>query len=252
MRGISIGLIAIALAAAGCGGGAGAGGAGAGGAGAGGAGRGGAGAGGAGVGGAGRGGAGAGGAGAGGAGAGGASAGGAGAGGAMGIQCGPGATGSFPEFSRACATVSDCIVVTHVTSCCGSQLRMAIAGSEAAAFAAAEAICDAQYPPCGCAARGVDAEDGTLVPFGQEASIVPRCDAGRCHTIVESAHACGDRRCTTTQACVTTSPGVPGGATTYGCQDLPPGCTSCACAPAVQACQCTDEGGHAQLRCSAP
>ncbi len=239
---------------AGAGGGAGAaGGAGTGGGGSGGAGSGGAGSsGGGGAGRSGSGGAGGGSAGMGGAGAGGAGAGGAGAGGTSGVQCGPGSAGSFPEFSRACGAVSDCIVVNHMTSCCGSQLRMAIASSEAAAFATAEAICDSQYPPCGCAAQGVDAEDGARVSFGQEASIVARCDAGRCHTVVENAYACGDQRCTPGQACVTTFPGVPGGTPTYDCQDLPPGCTSCACAGATQACQCRDENGHAAVSCYAP
>ena len=76
---------------------------------------------------------------------------------------------SFPTFDWPCATASDCEVVVHQRDCCGNLRQMAIATVNADAFAAAEAICEGQYGPCGCPAHDAG--------FCQN---VAECHGGRC------------------------------------------------------------------------
>src|SRR5262249_45697020 len=111
------------------------------------------------------------------------------------VHCvGPNA--SFPTFDKTCTTVADCTLVGHTTSCCGSGIIMAINKGETARFQAAEAVCDRQYPACGCAAQGVSAEDGSLVPFGSENLIVASCDNMVCRSHYSGkTYACGTMTC---------------------------------------------------------
>jgi hypothetical protein len=147
--------------------------------------------------------------------------------------------------------VSDCIVVQHVTSCCGSTLMMSIHESEQARFARAESTCDGQYPACGCAAQGIDVEDGTLIDFSQVSSVAAACDAGQCRAhYTGEAFACGDARCITGQICWITTGGPAGSPSSSSCQ-FSGGCTDCTCAGAT-GCQCTAQNGQITVTCAAP
>jgi hypothetical protein len=64
---------------------------------------------------------------------------------------------------------------------------MGIRSDQQSAFEAAEATCDSQYPPCGCAAQFVDVEDGSMIDFGDEDSVIVSCDSGSCRASVPSA-----------------------------------------------------------------
>ncbi len=91
-------------------------------------------------------------------------------------------SGQFPTFSSACTTATDCGIGIHQTDCCGSTIAIGINANEAAAFASAEKICDAQYPGCGCIGMGPVAQDGQL---GTEQTIGVACQAGQCTTFVQ-------------------------------------------------------------------
>jgi hypothetical protein len=69
----------------------------------------------------------------------------------------------FPMFDKSCATANDCVIAVHTTDCCGNSLAMGINVADQAAFIAAEAICDSQYPPCDCPSGPTMAEDGNPV-----------------------------------------------------------------------------------------
>ncbi len=162
------------------------------------------------------------------------------------IEC-TGTTKYFPEFDRGCATDDDCVVVAHQTSCCGDELATGISASEQAAFAAAEAICEQQYPACGCAAQGVAVEDGTQLDFSRRSEVVATCDAGTCQAHYSGASfACGTRRCTEEQYCVQSSGGPAGTPTSYSCS--PTACTDCSCIT-MPDCTCTDDDGQLTFTC---
>jgi hypothetical protein len=159
---------------------------------------------------------------------------------------------SFPTFDKGCSDDANCTLVRHTTDCCGGQLMMAINHGEVARFNAAETICDAQYPGCGCAAQGVVAEDGTLVPFGSENLIVAKCDNGQCASKYAGAKfACGTTTCPDLDYCSATVSGVPGGGTSYLCMPLY-GCTTCACLGSSASCQCTQGAVGITVTCYAP
>jgi len=65
------------------------------------------------------------------------------------------------------------------------MLIMAINADEESAFDQAEALCDQQYPACGCAAQGVDVEDGALITGRWQDQVQAACDGGACmaHTV---------------------------------------------------------------------
>jgi hypothetical protein len=69
----------------------------------------------------------------------------------------------FPTFDRSCTAVRDCSVVFHQTDCCGNSVAWGINVDAAKAFGEAEAICQAQYPECGCPAGPATADDGDPV-----------------------------------------------------------------------------------------
>jgi hypothetical protein len=104
-----------------------------------------------------------------------------GTGGTATIDCTAGGKDIFPTFSKACTVASDCVVEIHQTDCCGSTVAIGVAASASAAFAAAEKVCDAMYPGCGCLGMGPVAEDGKLGTPGQ---IQVACTMGKCMTYV--------------------------------------------------------------------
>jgi hypothetical protein len=104
------------------------------------------------------------------------------------IQCRPGQV-TFPDFDRACEQDAECALAFHQKDCCGSISVMGIRADLLADFQAAEAVCSAQWPACGCASAIPTADDGTssgnLDDFGV------RCDSGQCRSTV-AAGTCGD------------------------------------------------------------
>jgi hypothetical protein len=66
----------------------------------------------------------------------------------------------FPELDKHCANVGECVLVFHTIDCCGTEVVWGINETEVDRFNEAEEICDAQYPPCGCAPGPTEAEDG--------------------------------------------------------------------------------------------
>jgi hypothetical protein len=156
----------------------------------------------------------------------------------------------FPEFDRTCTTDDDCVAVAHQTSCCGSELVIGVRATEQAAFDAAEATCKQQYPACGCAAQGIDIEDGTQVPFSSRDQVHASCDAGACSAHYSgTSFGCGTRRCTEQQYCVQSSGGPAGTPTSYACS--PTACTDCSCIT-MTGCTCSQTDGHLTFTCAYP
>ncbi len=74
----------------------------------------------------------------------------------MGVACFP-----DPPIARGCGAAGDCIVVLHQIDCCGTFRAIGIAGSDRDRFDDEEALCEASYPRCRCAARPTEADDGS-------------------------------------------------------------------------------------------
>jgi hypothetical protein len=159
-----------------------------------------------------------------------------------------GAGASFPSFVKGCESVTNCALVQHQTDCCGGALIMAINHGEIAGFGDAEKICEAEYPACGCASQGVKAEDGTMVPWDKQSSIVAQCVNTTCQSKYGGkTFACGPLTCTDLDYCSVTM----GGATTYSC--VPMGtCTSCACLPNSGTCICRVALVGSTVTCQVP
>jgi len=154
----------------------------------------------------------------------------------------------FPEFDRSCRAASDCSLVAHTTSCCGSRLAIAIATSEIPAFDSAEAICEAQYPACGCAAQGIQVEDGTQVDWSWQAEVKASCDSGSCKAHYAGAtFSCGANTCTDKQYCSISSGGPAGTLPSANCAQTT--CTDCACLQVDAACSCNVTNGHLMVSC---
>lgn len=98
------------------------------------------------------------------------------------IVCRPGPPHTFPQFDRTCGIVDDCDIGFHQIDCCGSRAAIGINSGERDNFDGAEANCEAQYPPCGCAPRPTSAEDGQQTR--DESRISVRCANGECRTFV--------------------------------------------------------------------
>lgn len=64
--------------------------------------------------------------------------------------------------------------------CCGTLKAIGMNASQGAAFDAAEAECDMQYPPCGCAGGPTQTEDGKTVM--DMSMILLLCENGACNT----------------------------------------------------------------------
>ena len=159
-----------------------------------------------------------------------------------------GPTASFPEFNRSCSSAADCALVAHMTNCCGAMLAIAIATSETLAFDRAESICAAQYPACGCAAQGVEVEDGTQVSWSWQAEVNASCDGGSCKAhYAGETFSCGPHTCTDKQYCGTSSGGPVGAEPSLNCVQTT--CTDCACLKLDSACSCSVKDGHLFVSC---
>ncbi len=100
-------------------------------------------------------------------------------------QCSGGGALYFPSFSKACSADSDCIVAEHQINCCGTKVAWGLAASEKCAFDSAEAVCESQYPGCGCAQFMTQAEDGYTSFNAQD--FAARCTTGQCRSYVKDA-----------------------------------------------------------------
>jgi hypothetical protein len=127
---------------------------------------------------------------------------------------------------------------------------MAVNREERARFDAAEAICDAQYPLCGCASSDIELDDGVVVRTASLA--VVECASGNCRSrYAGETFACGTKTCTTAQYCIQQTGGPAGSPTTYGCVDDPNCAKSCAgCSYA--GCACNSVQGHTVVSCAYP
>jgi hypothetical protein len=96
------------------------------------------------------------------------------------VQC-TGEKPVFPAFDKTCAAAADCALVFHQINCCGTRVALGISSAESAAFGAAEATCEAQYPGCGCAQQPTVAEDGKSA---DESLIQVDCLSGSCGSFV--------------------------------------------------------------------
>ncbi|WP_437576217.1 hypothetical protein [Sorangium sp. So ce887] len=106
-----------------------------------------------------------------------AGAGGSGGEGSHGLTC---RDSIFPGFSKACEQASDCVVLEHITSCCGDVLFVGVDAEDKGAFESAEAACAASYPLCDCPTGPPVAEDGKPLDNPSEAAVVARCKEGSC------------------------------------------------------------------------
>lgn len=97
------------------------------------------------------------------------------------VECTGGAP-AFPTFDKTCAAAGDCIVAFHQINCCGTREAIGIAAGEKAAFDAAEATCETQYPGCGCAQSPTMTEEGSTAV--DESLIQAQCTAGACMSYV--------------------------------------------------------------------
>jgi hypothetical protein len=97
------------------------------------------------------------------------------------VMC-TGSDPTFPTFDDSCNTVSDCAIADHQINCCGSRDAIGISTTAVGAFNTAEAICDGQYPPCGCAQSPTTAQDGKTSAQG---TIMVACTNHACTTFVQ-------------------------------------------------------------------
>jgi hypothetical protein len=97
------------------------------------------------------------------------------------VQCGTSPV-VFPEFDKSCGNDDDCALVFHTIDCCGTGEAWGINEGEVEAFEAAEAICDSQYPGCGCPAGPTEAEDGNTGMSPGDFAV--RCNGGTCMSYV--------------------------------------------------------------------
>jgi hypothetical protein len=170
--------------------------------------------------------------------------------GGSGKLCGPG--GVFPTFVKACGMTSNCALVQHETSCCGSMLVMAINHGEVTKFSDAEKICESQYPLCGCTATGVQAEDGTTVPTDKASAIIAECVNSTCRSRYGGkTFSCGPKTCTDLEYCSVTTGGPAGSLPTYNCVSMG-NCSSCSCLPISGACTCVPGTIGNTVTCNAP
>lgn len=162
----------------------------------------------------------------------------------------------FPDFDRSCTTAADCAIGRRMVDCCGTFTVTGLASGELPAFLAAAAICESQFPGCGCAAQPTYADDQTDETRGGPA--VVECIQSVCTTtFLPASQPCGPNlHCNSSQeVCVQQSTGI---GFTYGCAPLPPGCTidrGCDCAGqalcTTPADLCSDQGPN-QISCDCP
>lgn len=98
------------------------------------------------------------------------------------------------EWQNACVDDADCALGFHQVNCCGSLVAWGVSASEAPAFEAAEAACQASYPLCGCMGQPTLAQDGNTGNAFEEFGVA--CQQGACRSFVVGAtprcHTSGD------------------------------------------------------------
>jgi hypothetical protein len=170
---------------------------------------------------------------------------------AGGSQC-SGDTSFFSTVDKTCASAGDCVLVRHTTSCCGSELVMAINSSAQAQFNSVEAYCDSLLPACGCACQQcTSAEDGTLFA-ADPASIIADCTNGTCNSRYNGVtFDCAGNPCTEEQYCTIWSGGPAGSEPVGNCNQLA-SCTDCSCVGSSPGCTCSVQDTHITVSCFAP
>jgi len=103
-----------------------------------------------------------------------------GAGGGSAVSC-TGTNPAFPSFDKACSAATDCVTKFHMVNCCGTLAAIGMNKAESADFDAAEAICEMQYPGCGCAQGPTMTEDGKMST--DDSLIQVDCVSGACSTV---------------------------------------------------------------------
>lgn len=98
----------------------------------------------------------------------------------QGVSC-SGSPVKFPQFAKTCASDADCFVALHQINCCGTLGAFGLAAGEKAAFAAAEAQCQAQYPDCKCAQQPTMGEDGYTT---KDTDFKAVCQDSQCRAVV--------------------------------------------------------------------
>jgi hypothetical protein len=152
-------------------------------------------------------------------------------------------------LDRSCTSVGDCVLVQHQIDCCGTILIMGLTASEQTAFNALEQYCSAQFPLCGCAAQGMQLEDGSLIDFGSAAPQV-ECVDQRCRSRNgDATTSCGDKACTADQYCYQFVGGPAGSEPSYSCMPLDD-CQDCECLDVI-GCQCSGTGSAIKVFCAA-
>lgn len=89
----------------------------------------------------------------------------------------------FPAM-RACATSSDCAIVTYRKDCCGSMHVAGVSAMKATTLEDCAAKLEAELPACECAASAATADDGTTGAEGGTAKVTCTA-AGLCATTFE-------------------------------------------------------------------
>lgn len=97
------------------------------------------------------------------------------------VRCTGGAA-SFPNFDRACWESEWCTIAFHQVDCCGNRVALGILHPELEHFQAVEAVCQAQYPACGCPSGPTRTDTGQMA--SDEAAIKVECRAGICTSYV--------------------------------------------------------------------
>lgn len=164
----------------------------------------------------------------------------------------PDCKSDFEGLDKACKTAGDCELVEHQIDCCGTILIMGLAATAVPGFSSTEQYCAAQFPPCGCAARGMQLEDGSLIDFGSSA-YAAECVDHRCRSHSTAATSpCGPLlACTVTQYCSEFSGGASDSEPSYACQPLGD-CRACSCLNIGAGCHCSEQNGAIKVGCFAP
>ena len=109
----------------------------------------------------------------------------------MEIECTAGGENIFPEPEKACAADDECTVVFHQINCCGTEDAWGIATWWEEDFQKAEAICENQYPGCGCPTMQTTADDGKT--HFEKKMFAASCIEGQCQsTVLSGCHTGAD------------------------------------------------------------
>jgi len=88
---------------------------------------------------------------------------------------------TFPPLEKACDDAADCFIALHMKDCCGTYVAIGLNKTAQTSFTEKEAVCNAGFPACGCAAGPTAAEDGRNESAG---TIEVSCTSNVCKTYV--------------------------------------------------------------------